>query len=233
VTIGPYTPGNRGEEWHAVYEGDALELASAIPDNSIDVVYTDPPYGKEFIHLYGRIAQEAQRILRPAGWLLLMCGGLYLNDIFRMVDGAGLNFYWLYNFAMTGNRSGNVHPGGSRNAVIVRQKRIMAYSKGKAISRTVTYDVMSGDGGDKRFHEWGQDVVSARYYIDCFSKQGDIVLDPFAGGGTTGVACQLIDRQWLLFEQDHASAQGAMQRLEGRTLPMFAGMDWKTRSMLI
>jgi DNA modification methylase len=233
MDLGHYKTGQRGSEWHGVYEGDSVELTKAIPDNSIDVIYSDPQYHKSHLPLYGWLATEAMRILRPDGFMLVMCGGLYINQIFRMIDDAGLSFFWKYEFSLTGSATGSVHPRGDHNPIIVRQKSILAYTKGDGRARTVTYGTMAGNGGDKQYHRWGQDVVSARYYIDCFSKEGDVCFDPFGGGGTTGIACGLINRRWLLFDQDAKAVATARARLTGQALPMFAGMEWEQRALLV
>ena len=40
-----------------IITGDARELAKDIPDNSIDLIFTDPPYAKEYIPLYGWLSK--------------------------------------------------------------------------------------------------------------------------------------------------------------------------------
>lgn len=46
--------------------GDAIELAkSHIPDGSVDLIFTDPPYPKEYHYCYEWLAYEAVRVLKP------------------------------------------------------------------------------------------------------------------------------------------------------------------------
>jgi hypothetical protein len=75
-------------------------------------------------------------------------------------------------------------------------------------------DCATGSGADKRFHIWGQDERTASYYIDCFSRPGDVVLDPFCGGGTVPAVCKQIHRHFIAFEIDPATASVARKRLE-------------------
>ena len=42
----------------------------------------------------------------------------------------------------------------------------------------------------------------ADWFIEKFTKEGDTVLDPFAGTGTTGVACKNLNRNYILIEQE-------------------------------
>lgn len=106
-----------------------------------------------------------------------------------------------------------MHPGGNHKPIITRVKPIYAFVKGWGQPRTVVYDPFEGDGNDKRFHHWGQDMKSARYYIDCFSGAGDVVADPFCGGGTTPVVAQALGRQYIAIERDPVAAETTRSRL--------------------
>ena len=54
-----------------------------------------------------------------------------------------------------------------------------------------------GGGRDKDHHEWGQDAQEAIYWIEKLTKPGDLVIDPFAGGGAIPAACKATNRRWL------------------------------------
>lgn len=200
-----------------------------LPADSVNMIFTDPPYLKQFLPTYGWLAREAMRVLKPGGFVLAMCGGAYLNQIFAMFDAAGLTYYWKFENEMTGDRGGQVwrNVGGNvRMPVSIRLKSILAYSKGPAVARCQTADKFGGSGTDKTYHTWGQDVASARYYVDCFSAPGDLVLDPFIGGGTTAVACELIGRRCIGFDIDPTALATTAARLASaevpHALPLFA-----------
>ena len=50
---------------------------------------------------------------------------------------------------------------------------------------------------------------------------GGIVLDPFAGSGTTGIACKKIGRDYILIEQDESYCEIAKARLKAQMKPLF------------
>lgn len=220
MKLGPYLLGPNDEN-QGIYAGDAMELAKEIPDESVDLIFTDPPYPKKYLPCYEWLAEESARILKPGGFVLAMCGQPYLDKIFPMMS-SRLDYFWKYEVGLSGWGCGVVWPkGNTRVNIIVRSKPILAYSRGPALPRTSTLSLFYGSGGDKRFHVWGQDVVSARYYTDCFSAIGDVVLDPFAGGGTTAAACGLIGRKWLAFEIDPEVAEKARERVRNTQPPLF------------
>lgn len=193
-----------------------------LPANSVDLIFTDPPYLKEYLPCYRWLAQEAKRILKPGGFILAMCGGLYLNRIFRFFDDAGLVFYWKYELYMGGPEISRIWPGGRRNREIsieVDAKPILAYSKGIARPHVSTRTMIRSGGRDKRYHPWGQDVVSARSCIGSFSRPGDVVLDPFVGGGATAVACEQLGRRWICGDLDPQALATTAERLNHRNKP--------------
>jgi len=53
--------------------------------------------------------------------------------------------------------------------------------------------------------------------IDCSSNEGDLVLDPFVGSGTTAVACKLLNRDFIGFDNDPKWVEIARRRVESTT----------------
>ena len=71
--IGPY-------ECCSIITGDARELAKEIPNESVDLIFTDPPYEASAIPLYKWVSEAAARVLKPSGILLVYLGHLYFRD---------------------------------------------------------------------------------------------------------------------------------------------------------
>ena len=53
----------------------------------------------------------------------------------------------------------------------------------------------------------------AQDHVISWSNEGDVVLDPFAGSGTTGVACQNLNRNFILMEQEPEYVEIIKRRL--------------------
>lgn len=184
---------------------------------SMDLIFTDPPYDRSSAPLYGTLAEMAASVLKPGGFCLAMSGGLYQDEILGLMA-EHLTYYWTFHVYLSGAYTGSVHPGGNHKPIVTRVKPIHAFVKGWGEPRTVIYDPFAGDGNDKRFHHWGQDEKSARYYIDCFTRPGETVLDPFCGGGTTPFVCQALGRHWIASDSDPAAVEMTRNRLRN---PLF------------
>lgn len=152
-----------------------------------------------------------------------------------MFDEAGLTYYWDYSFRMQGAQTGIVwkHSPAGNKPIVIRTKSMLIYSKGKSISRTSTADLVDAlDGGQnwKRFHRWGQSAAVARYYIDCFTSEDDLICDPFIGGGSTALACQMINRRFVGCDLDPAALLMSRANINGDAVAMpdnslFFGLD--------
>jgi hypothetical protein len=207
-----------------------------LPDESIDMIFTDPPYVKDALQTYKFVANEAARLLKPNKFIAVMCGGMALNKIMRWFDDADLRFYWLYQLGMTATGAGIVWMHGNTNVPIsTRTKHVLVYSKGKALARTATVGLYWAGGVDKKWHHWGQDIDSHRYYIDCFSREGDLILDPMAGGGTTAKACELLNRRWIVGDNDAEAIEIIKRRLnnvevEYTDMPLFRPSNKASRA---
>lgn len=188
--------------------GDARILSQQIPDNSIDLIFSDPLYHKEYIPLYGWLSKEASRVLKPGGFLLTYVGNMYKFDVMLELS-QHMTYFWDY-IAIHAGMGAMVWPKNT----VARHKSILAYVKGQGKPRCRTLGSWTGTGTDKRFSSWGQDESTARYYIDCFTLPGETVYDPFVGGGTVPYVCKVLDRNYIGFDLDPKAVSTTIERLK-------------------
>lgn len=192
-----------------ILTGDARELARDIPDESVDLIFCDPPYVREQMHLYQWLSEEAARVLKPNGFCMTYVGTYWKFDAMQLLA-SRLTYYWDCVDEIRGFK-----PLMWGSWARSRYKSIVVFAKHrKHRPRKQYFDLWSGGGEDKRFHRWGQDESTARYYIDCFSAPGDLIFDPFCGGGTVPAVCKQLNRRFIAFEIDPQTADIARKRLE-------------------
>ena len=158
---------------NTITTGDARELAKLIPDESIDLIFCDPPYIKEHMHLYGWLSEVASHKLKPGGFCLAYSGDARKYEAMQHL---GENLTYAYDFAvlnapdpLTGRLPSTMY---WPLRIMTRHKSILAFVKGTGRPCHPLMSVIQGSGIDKRFHIWGQDEQSARYYIGGFSVPG-------------------------------------------------------------
>lgn len=207
-----------------IYSGDALELGRGIPDKAVDLIFTDPPYLREFIPLYFWLFELAARILKPTGFLLTYAGG-YWKDELMARSREHLDYFWDFSISESGD-SPILWP----RRIIASGKSILCYRPrgGSGMPQTNVLAFFKTNIKDKRFHGWGQDENTARYYLQCFSAPGEIVLDPFCGGGTVPMVAHLNDRRYLSFDVDAEAVISARRRIADENYRLFGKDQQKT-----
>jgi ParB-like chromosome segregation protein Spo0J len=115
--------------------GDSFEYTKDLSDNSIDLIFTDPPYGLGTIPLYRELAKIAARVLKPGGSLVTYLGQYALFETAEALGrDTGLNYNWIFAIIHTGP-SQEMH----RNKVFVTWKPVLWYFKGDKLGNSVDY----------------------------------------------------------------------------------------------
>jgi site-specific DNA-methyltransferase (adenine-specific) len=88
-----------------------------------------------------------------------------------------------------------------------------------------TFNKIGPDDRDRTGHETQKPLLLMEALVRDFTDEGELVLDPFAGSGTTGVACRRLGRRFLGWERDPKYAAIAEKRIAGarEQMRMFEG----------
>lgn len=169
-----------------IWECSMAELFASL--ETPDAVITDPPYPEEFLPLYEELARHCAK----AGVKVVaaMAGQSYLPHIYAAMS-KHLKYRWTLAY-MT--------PGGQ--AVQQWQAKVNTFWKPVLLfgeSEEWFGDVATSrpNDNDKRFHSWGQSESGMLDLVDRLTKPGQLVCDPFVGGGTTAVACLALGRRFV------------------------------------
>ena len=146
-----------------------------------DFIITDPPYPKEYLHLYEVLAYRASEWLKEGGLLIAMCGQSYLDEIYAMM-GKHLEYYWTSCYLTLHQPT----PLRTRN-VNTTWKPLLVYAKGR-YSGKIFGDVYQSPQPAKDNHTWEQSIDGMYQIVKQVCLPGQYVLDPFCGSGTTGLA---------------------------------------------
>lgn len=184
-----------GEEFRVI-RGDFR--TADVADASVDWIITDPPYPAEFLPLYGDLGAFAERVLRPGGSVVAMVGQSYLPAVMAQL-GERLTYHWTLAY---------LTPGGQAVQLWDRKvntfwKPLLWYVKGDYAGKWIG-DVARSEvnDNDKRFHDWGQSESGMADIVERFTEAGELILDPFGGGMTTGIVAQALGRRFIGIEID-------------------------------
>ncbi len=186
--------------------------ADDIATESIDCIITDPPYPENYIELFDTLGELAARVLKPGGSLIAMTGQLYLPQYIDNLS-KHLTYHWALAYTTPGGQAAQIW----NKEVNTFWKPLLWFVKGDRDGRWVS-DVINTpvNANDKQHHHWGQSVNGMTAIVEKFSIPGDVVLDPFLGGGTTGYVCKTLNRKFIGVEIDEQVASEAKERIYGK-----------------
>lgn len=258
VDIKPYY----ADGHNTILYNDCLEVLARLPDNSIDMIFADPPYllsNDGFTCQNGRMVnvnkgkwdkskgfendeifhntwiQACKRVLKPEGtiWIsgtyhsIYQCGYLLQKNNFHILN----DISWF---------KPNAAPNLSCRFFTASHETLLWARKDKKAKHTFNYsEIKNGEfpedklkkentqmrsvwsipttsGFEKEFgkHPTQKPLALLKRIIMASTKENDIILDPFNGGGTTGVASSLIgNRYYIGIELDKEYCELTKNRL--------------------
>lgn len=262
----------------ALFTGDSIEWMKTINDESIDMVFADPPYNikkadwddfgsqERYIEWSMRWIEQASRILKPTG-SLYVCG---FSEILADLKHPSMRYFsscrwlvWFYrNKANLGKDWGRSHesilhlrkkdfghinyddvriPYGKHTLKYPDHPQADSSQYGRKGSRwtpnplgakpkdVVEIPTTCNGMNEKTPHPTQKPEELLRKLILASSSEGDLVLDPFSGSGTTAVVASQLHRQWLACDENPEYNQWATQRLDSidhaRTVEQWIAFD--------
>jgi hypothetical protein len=137
-----------------------------------------------------------------------MCGQSYLDEIMTMMT-AHLDYYWTAAYLTPGQPT----PLRQRQVNTTWKPLLMFTRKGDAYRGKIFGDVFVSDAPEKGPHDWGQSVSGMAAVVTQVCLPGQWILDPFCGGGSTGIASLMHSCLFHGVEIDEANVNISRRRL--------------------
>lgn len=224
-------------------QGNCLERMKEIPDGSVDMVLTDPPYGTtackwDSIIPLEPMWEQLKRVIKPNGAIVMTA-----SQPFTSILGASniemLRYSWVWRkTAATGHLNAKRMPMKNHEDVLVFYAKQPTYNPqglsdfGRAVKRGGNGGCY-GDSGKKNFqektgyprtvqefgsagktvHPTQKPVALMEYLIKTYTNEGETVLDFTVGSGTTGVAAKNLGRNFIGIELDETYFNIAKERI--------------------
>jgi hypothetical protein len=190
-------------------QSSAADLISKVAPDSVDAIITDPPYSEEYLSVYDDLGKLALGVLKTGGSLLAMVGQYHLPAVIVSLS-RYLSYHWMLAYLTPGGQAPQIWP----RHVNTFWKPVLWFVKGEYDGPWVG-DVLKSavNDNDKRFHDWGQSESGMADIMERFTAPGELILDPFLGGGTTGVVAARLARRFIGADLDVEAVRACAGRL--------------------
>ena len=182
-----YADRNGEDDDQGILHGDMGLLWERLKDGSAKMFLSDPPYAQP--ELYGRLAELAAAKLVPGGLCLAYADPGRLPEVLDAMR-EHLDFWWCFVVKHTGK------PRYVNDRHIQSDwKPVVAFGQAPIpLPPEWLHDFVEGGGRDKSRHPWGQPESEANYFVTRLTEAGDLVVEPYCGGGTVPAACKALGR---------------------------------------
>jgi hypothetical protein len=170
--------------------GDVRRALADIPDSSVAMVLTDPPYGNAAEPLYRWLAEWSARVLIPGGHLVVYLGALTLpRDIALLSEHLTCRGECVCLLTQ--------HQRLFGAGLLQQHRAVLVLSRGR-------YRQLDGrllptllrPKHDKSLHAWSQGDGGIQQFIDHLTLPGELIVEPFCGPGTWGRIVHAMGRRW-------------------------------------
>ena len=228
------------KENYKLYNVDCIELMKKMESESIDLIVTDPPYKttkrggtgnsggmckkKEFSDGKGGFKHndvpikvfvpELYRVLKEGSHCYIMTNHVNLQEMLNTCTESGFHFIKCLIWDKGNKIMGQCYMSQFEYILFLRK------GKHKKINNCGTSDILSipnkktKDENGKNLHDTEKPVNLMKILVENSSNESDLVLDPFMGIGSTGVACLNTNRRFIGIELDEKYFNIAKERLE-------------------
>ena len=225
-----------------LYKGSSLDIIPLLEKEAVDLILTDPPYElkwKDKIDLKGRKAMLDvdvhwdkvdivykvlpcfAEILKESGSLVMFCRSENVSDLIKAEKEVGLDHKCFMVWHKT-----NPSPQVRKKNFLSSIEAIIWAGKGFHDKIKYTFNFSNQKemhnffegpicmGGERSEHPTQKPMYLMTELVKIFSNEGHTVLDPFAGSGTTALACEKMNRKWIAIELNDKYAEIAKNRIE-------------------
>jgi DNA modification methylase len=218
------------------YHADARDLLRQLPAASVDLIVTDPPYGigmyregapmssskfassqgtmygdnpKEIMDMLDEVFMHAAKVLKPDGHAYVFFHMTRYEPVYLMLRKhfgtcEATPIIWIKQTSGIGDPNRNW---------IYTYEPCFWVNRGRGLVKPQPYNVLKYDTVSKKIHSVEKPVALMRHIIEASAVKGELILDPFAGSGSTLVAAAQLDCRFLGIEKHADFWRSAVDRI--------------------
>jgi DNA modification methylase len=220
------------EDINKIHCIDCMEGFKKIPNQSVDLLLTDPPYGisRELNCKGKRLGTTAkldfnfgdwdklnthwveEALQKTKGWAIIFCAKKDIGKYWELLENKG----FIAIDALVWQKPDPIPLNGKSKFLNAWETAIIGKRNGAHWDGYCTHNIIKCQApkGKERIHPTQKPLKLFQELIKLTTKENQLVLDPFMGSGTTAVAAKLLGRNFVGFEIDQTYCKLANERLK-------------------
>jgi DNA modification methylase len=226
-------------EANRIHCGDCLDLLGGIEDKSIDLIITDPPFFvlkqtkklencewdnfadiEDFMAFTKKWINECYRVLKDNSQAYVFWSQMWQKEFWNMEQPFEIKRMLIWeNPCKTKGFTSKMYLWNYAPVFFLTKGKIEKWNA--SFLKKENIDVFrfpapqtNWKGENKQIHFLQKPLGIVEIFVNNSSNEGDIVLDPFMGSGTTAVACLKLNRRFIGFEKSEQYVEIANKRIE-------------------
>ena len=229
-------------ELDVIYNRNCLEGLKELPNESIDLIVTDPPYRitsrgncgnaggmfKDDLTLQGKIFNnndidiedylpEFYRVLKQDTHCYIMCNNTNLIHFLKVIDDSEFHFVKNLIWDKQNKIMGTFYMSCFEYIIMLRKGGQRPINECGTSDILTVPNIKDKDSRGNNIHDSQKPVHLMEVLIRNSSNPSEIVLDPFAGSGSTLVAARKLNRHYIGYEIDGEYYNVITKRLENKS----------------
>jgi len=202
-----------------IIHGDCLELIKLIPNNSIEAIITDPPYGLNKngvrgdtdLSLFYDIMPECYRVLKDNSFFITFFSTKFLPQLFKNNP---FSYFWqIVLYCPEGRVKSPIGYTKYMSCFIFKKGKPKIIRWNKDIFIDTPGKMVEPDEGYID-HPTPKPKHFIKEILKMFAKENDLILDPFIGSGSTAIACLQLNIKFIGFEIEEKYCKIALERVQ-------------------
>ena len=194
-----------------LYNGDCLEIMKEFADKSVDISFTSPPYNRkrndkyenyddtieDYFGFLCNFTNELIRITKKWSFINIQTNYYNRSEIYKYIGEYADKIQNIIIWEKT-----NPMPACGNNITNAVEYFIVIGDKSLKSNTTYTKNHISSSVNSKmdKIHKAVMKQEVCDWFIDKFTNENDVILDPFMGLGTTGISCKKMNRDFIGIE---------------------------------
>ena len=202
-----------------IINADCMDILKQLPDKCIDLVLTDPPYGKQYARgKNGWGVCENRPDLKDVKWDNETPKMDIFDEIIRVSKNQiifGGNYFTdklaISNCWLVWDKAGN---NNFQNPFADCELVWTNFNKACKKYTCIQQGFINEDKSQERIHPTQKPLKLFEMILRDYSNENNLILDCFSGSGTTAIACHNLNRRFICIEKDYDYWKASVERLE-------------------